>query len=124
VVYTNGKPAKFIGGLNVERPFLLLRRLNATWPLATLVVAGDGIDLAGVGPLRRLAEVRAAREDVVAVFRVRPFFPTTGVGFELAGGEVAYFWTFRRGLVLDVLARRGYPVTEPRWMPWRHVIGR
>lgn len=100
---------EFVGGMNVPSA---LGRFNATWPLATLVITDEGIRLRP----RTFARVFSGDYDVplseIAVaFPLRGLFMTSGVGFELADGAVAYFWTWSdQRAILDELWRKGVQI--------------
>jgi hypothetical protein len=120
---TTGRARSFLGGLNLPPPPGRRRRFNASVPLARLDADAERLDLHCLG-LPRLPRLVVARPDVVGCFRLRPVPPFVfGVGFEVANGDVAYFWTVRPRRTLAALAGLGYPVAPPRWVRWRHLLG-
>jgi hypothetical protein len=122
---TSERAASFRGGLNVPWPDRRRwpRRYSAGWPLARLLATPERLSLRLVPPWRGLG-LTAARDEVVACFGLRGVpLHGSGVGFALAGGEVAYFWTLRPRALLRTLGALGYPVGEPRRVPWRHALG-
>src|SRR5437870_876197 len=80
---------QYVGGMNV--PFAV-GRVNATWPLATLTITHDTLRLAPRWFARMITT-----DFEVSLGHIRSAFPTrsrvfaSGIGFELADGEVAYF---------------------------------
>ena len=103
------RPVRFVGGGTV--PARLLGSMTGTWPLAVLEVGPAGLSLRlrkiarGVGPERLEATP-------VTLRRVFPAHGVTapGVGFIDREGRTFYFWTYRCGRILDLLARLRYPV--------------
>ena len=112
---TTGWVDSFLGGLNIPGNRGAGARFNATMPLARLRVAVDRLELRCGPPLSRLPGLAAPRAEVAACFRLRPVpVLAHGIGFALANGDVAYFWTFRPGAVLARLRELGWPVEEGR----------
>jgi hypothetical protein len=99
--------AEFVGGMNV--PSSLGGRLNATVPLALLTIGETSLRIhprwfAGA----MFSDFEVPLREVKAAFMLSGSFMTSGVGFELSDGQVAYFWTRRdRQQVLAALQQRG-----------------
>jgi hypothetical protein len=103
------RPVRFVGGGTV--PARLLGTMTGTWPLAVLEIGPAGVSLR----MRKVARgFRPERLEATPATLVRVFpahRPTTpGVGFTDGEGRTFYFWTYRGGRILDLLAKRGYAV--------------
>lgn len=99
----------FRGSINVPFRRRWPKRWSAVFPAGRLAVSSSGVLLwahslatVGIGPT-----FSAKREEI----EVRPcaFLFLRGLKF-VAGGQYAYFWTFRRAEVLKVLGDYGYEV--------------
>jgi hypothetical protein len=94
-------------------------RMNATIPLASLVIDEDAVTLAPrwfaaamVGPFR------VPLREVLVAYRLRSSVLTSGIGIDTRDGQTAYFWTLTaQEEVLATLARSGVcvdPLPRPR----------
>lgn len=103
------RPVRFVGGGTV--PARRLNTVTGTWPMAVLEIGPAGLSLRlrrtarAFGPERLEATPTTLRSVVPARGLAAP-----GVGFTDVDGREFYFWTYRRGPVLDLLTRLGYPV--------------
>ncbi len=99
--------AEFVGGMNV--PSSLGGRLNTTVPLALLTIGETSLRMhprSFAGAM--FSDFEVPLPEITAAFMLRGSFMTSGVGFELSDGQVAYFWTRgNRQRVLAVLRQRG-----------------
>jgi hypothetical protein len=104
---------RFIGGINLARPFGRLNRANATIPLAVLEFSADELCLGPIRPLIKiLPTVHLARDQVHAVYRSTGLL-TMGVAVQEAGG-VHFFWTVRGRRVITELETLGYSTQPPK----------
>lgn len=103
-------PATFVGGMNV--PSRLGGRLNATIPLARLTISADSLRMHQRFFISAMfSDFHVRLRDVAAAFRLRGTLMTSGVGFELSNGQLAYFWTlWGMGRILSALQQRGVPI--------------
>jgi hypothetical protein len=103
----SGNKAELVGGMNV--PSALGGRLNATVPLVVLTIGEatlrmDPRSFAGA----MFSDFEAPLHEITAAFLLSGSFMTSGIGFELSDGQLAYFWTRRdQGRVLAELQQRG-----------------
>jgi hypothetical protein len=104
----------FIGGLNVRAKF---GRVNASLPLAQLVLGEYTLVLRLRGPMRHVLIRRALYRDLECVQLVRGFL-TRGVKLRLADHRTWYFWTHRAAVVLAELEARGVVVKEGSSKPF------
>ena len=109
----------FIGGMNVPKRF---GRLNASMPLAELVIETDAIILRP-----RWITAWVIDDFVIPVGQVAVAFPLArgwfarGIGISMTDSRVAYFWTKRQDDVLAALRARGVTI-DPlarRTLLWR-----
>jgi hypothetical protein len=106
------EPARFIGGLNIAGRF---GRLNATWPLAELVLGDDGLRLGLRGPLRLVSRDRAADySELDGVQAVVGPMGSSGVRFRVRGAGTWYFWTTHADAVVATVGKSGVPVVGGR----------
>jgi len=105
----------FIGGMNVELPFLVFRRYGAMPPFARLHIDDDGLWIGTTVPFipKKSRSLAVTRQDIVQVFRSRGMF-SWGVGIETVESKTHFFWTFNPRSVLDELMKRGYAVGNDR----------
>jgi uncharacterized protein DUF2510 len=99
--------AEFVGGMNV--PSALGGRLNATVPLALLTIGENTLRIRPrLFGRAMFSDFEVRLEEITAAFRLRGTFMTSGVGFELSDGLLAYFWTRRdQARLLSALQQRG-----------------
>lgn len=99
---------RFVGGANVPA---WLGRMNATWPLAVLVISPSRMLLGIRGPklFGHVEELDAAPADLRAVYPVRGLW-SAGVGFTDGVGGDFFFWSSKGDRVLRALSQWGYPV--------------
>jgi hypothetical protein len=106
---------EFVGGMNV--PSQLGGRLNATVPCVVLTI-GDGTLRMHprLLPSVMFSDFEVRLGEIDAAFRLCGTFMTSGVGFELSDGQLAYFWTRKdTDRLLVVLQQRGIRIDpEPR----------
>ena len=101
-----GNQAEFVGGMNV--PSALGGRLDASYPLVALTIGEATLRmhprwLAGA----MFSDFEVPLHEITAAFLLRGTFMTSGLGFELSDGQLAYFWTLQnKGRVLAVLQQR------------------
>jgi hypothetical protein len=102
--------AEFVGGMNV--PSSLGGRLNATLPLARLVIGESTMQLQPRWFARVMfSDFEVPLSEIVAAFRLNGTLFTSGVGFQLSDGQLAYFWTWGdQARVLAVVQQRGVPI--------------
>jgi hypothetical protein len=99
---------KFIGGMNVPKRF---GRLNASMPLAELVLETDAIILRP-----RWISAWVIDDFAIPVSDVAVAYPLSrrwfarGIGIAMTDARVAYFWTNRQDEVLTALRARGLTV--------------
>ena len=102
--------AEFVGGMNV--PSQLGGRLDATVPCVLLTIGADNLRMHPrlfLSPV--LSDFEVPLRDITAAFRLRGTFMSSGVGFELSDGQLAYFWTFRdKDRILAELQQRAIPI--------------
>lgn len=86
--------------------------MNATWPLALLLISHERVSLRLRGLARKTGAVPldAAPSDLARIFPTHIMW-TKGVGFTDHHDREWYFWTRRGQRVLAVLQEHGYPVT-------------
>lgn len=115
---------RFVGGMNVPSR---LGRMNATMPLAEMLVGRDQL------VLRPRAFARLVLTDFVvplgqlaSAARLRGQLMTSGVALRLRDGNEAYFWTLsQQDAVLEALRARGVSVEAEKrsataaLRPWR-----
>ena len=92
-------------------PARVLGSMTGTWPLAVLEIRPAGLSLR----MRKIARGFGPDRLEVTPATLRRVFPAhgqlaRGVGFIDREGRTFYFWTYRGGRILDLLARLGYPV--------------
>jgi len=99
---------RFIGGMNVPKRF---GRLNASMPLAELVLEADAIILHPRGISARVIDdfVIPVSDVAVAYPLARRWF-ARGIGIARTDSRVAYFWTNRQDEVLAALRAQGLTV--------------
>ena len=92
-------------------------RLNATLPLAPLVIGDSTLQLQPrwFGKLM-FSDFEVPLNKITAAFPLTSSFMAAGVGFQLSDGQLAYFWTLsNQQRVLAVLQQHGVPIDpEPR----------
>jgi len=103
------RPVRFVGGGTV--PARVLGSMTCTWPLAVLEIGQAGISLR----MRKIARGLGPEHLEATPVTLRGASParglmTPGVGFIDGEGRRFYFWTYRGGRILDLLARLRYPV--------------
>jgi hypothetical protein len=104
-----GSQAHFVGGMNV--PSSLGGRLNATIPLARLTIGLEDLRLQPRSFARMFSEFEVPLNEITAAFLLNGTFMTSGVGFEISDGQLAYFWTLGdKDRILAVLQHRGVRV--------------
>jgi hypothetical protein len=114
---------RFLGGMNLARPFGRANRVNATVPLAIMTIGAGQLSIGPIAALSRiLPSVTVARPEVEAVFRSTGLL-TPGVGLKEPTG-VHFFWTFRGRRIVAELEALGYPVTPTRRPSLRLLSGR
>jgi hypothetical protein len=126
----NGQPTlpterRWIGGANLPTKGGL--RVNATIPLAELVVAADSVSLRFRGPLSKLttAEVLVTTpSDIDSVYPISPkgALGYRGVGFRHSNGHDYYFKTSKADEILSVMREYGFQVSsqaQPANKVWR-----
>lgn len=110
---------EFVGGMNV--PTRGGGRFNTTVPLARLRVDGYTLKMRPTAIMTGWVFSVPLRE-ITAAFRIEGVIGSSGVGFELSDGLVAYFWTLSdQDRVLDALQRRKVaidPVSRPADARW------
>lgn len=107
--------AEFVGGMNV--PSQLGGRLNATVPCIRLTIGPDSLRMHSRSLLSAIfSDFEVSLRDIAAAFPLRGTFMTSGIGFELSDGQLAYFWTLGdKDRIFAVLQQRGVPIDlEPR----------
>lgn len=107
--------AEFVGGMNV--PSRLGGRLNATVPMVRMTIGGDTLRMhPRFFTSAMFSDFEVPLSEITAAFRLRGTFMTSGVGFELSDGQLAYFWTLGdKDRILAVVQQRGIPIdAEPR----------
>jgi hypothetical protein len=107
--------AEFVGGMNV--PSRLGGRLNATIPCVRMTIGADNLRMHSRFFLSAMfSDFEVPLREVTAAFSLTGSFMTSGVGFELSDGQLAYFWTLGdKSRILSVLQQRGIPIeAEPR----------
>jgi hypothetical protein len=103
-------PRTFVGGMNVVSRF---GRLNATWPLARLILDDVRAGLVARGPLRWAVKDRsAAYGEIEAVQEIAGPFSSPGVRMRTRTGGTWCFWTTRPQLVIGELRTHGVPLLE------------
>jgi hypothetical protein len=93
-------------------PSSLGGRLNATLPLARLVISESTLQLQQrwFGKIM-FGDFEVPLNEITAAFPLKSSFMAAGVGFQLSDGEVAYFWTLsNQQRILAVLQQHGVPV--------------
>ena len=103
---------EFVGGMNV--PSSLGGRLNATVPLALLTVGETTLRIQPrlFGRVT-FSDFEVRLDQITAAFRLRGTLMTSGVGFELSDGQIAYFWTRRdQDRLLLALHQRDVPIDQ------------
>ena len=114
---------RFLGGMNLARPFGRANRANATVPLAIMTISTERLQIGPIAALSRiLPSVSVARPEVEAVFRSTGLL-TPGVGVKERTG-VHFFWTFRGRRIVAELEALGYPVAPTRRPSLRLLSGR
>ncbi|MHB1726654.1 MAG: DUF2510 domain-containing protein [Acidimicrobiales bacterium] len=106
---------EFVGGMNV--PSRLGGRLNATVPLVRLTIDGNTLRMhPRFFTSAMFSDFEVLLSEISAAFRLRGTFMTSGVGFELSDGQLAYFWTLGdKDRILAVFQQRGIAIDpEPR----------
>lgn len=106
--------SSFVGGMNVPSA---MGRVNATIPLAELVLDGEELRLRPRWfGARYVTEFRVRLDQVRSAFRLRGRFMTSGVGFTMTDGQTGYFWTLSQAdEVLAALRERGVTIDpQPR----------
>lgn len=113
---------RFVGGMNLDRPFGRLRRTNATAPLAVMTLNSDELS---IGPIRLLARalpgIHLSKDEVQAVYRSTGLL-TAGIAVRGSIG-VHYFWTFRGKHIVAELKALGYPSMPPKRGPAWRLLG-
>lgn len=107
--------AEFVGGMNV--PSQLGGRLNATVPFIRLTLGTDSLRMRSRFLVSAIfSDFEVSLHDIAAAFPLRGTFMSSGVGFELSDGQLAYFWTLGdKDRIFAVLQQRGVPIDlEPR----------
>lgn len=107
--------AEFVGGMNV--PSQLGSRLNATVPMVLMTIGTDSLRMhPRFFTSAMFSDFEVPLSEVTTAFRLRGTFMTSGVGFELSDGQLAYFWTLGdKDRILAVFHQRGVPIDpEPR----------
>jgi hypothetical protein len=107
--------AEFVGGMNV--PSQLGGRLNATVPCVRMTIGADSLRMHSRFFLSAMfSDFEVPLREINTAFRLKGTFMTSGVGFELSDGQLAYFWTLGdKDRILAVLQQRGIPIEpEPR----------
>jgi hypothetical protein len=107
--------AEFVGGMNV--PSQLGGRLNATIPCVRMTIGADSLRMHSRFFLSVMfSDFEVPLREITAAFRLKGTFMTSGVGFELSDGQLAYFWTLGdKDRILAILQQRGIPSEpEPR----------
>ncbi len=80
--------AEFVGGMNV--PSQLGGRLNATVPMVRLTIDGDTLRMhPRFLTAAMFSDFEVSLSEIVAAFRLRGTFMTSGVGFELSDGTTS-----------------------------------
>ena len=104
------RTARIVGGANVPTAHM---RVDATWPLAVLEIAGPRLSLTLRWPGRVFGaeSLSTTAEELQRVYPVRRFL-VSGVGFTDLHGRDFYFWTRKGQEILDSLRGAGYPVSE------------
>jgi hypothetical protein len=111
---------RVIGGANVPTSHM---RVDATWPLALLEIAGPRLSLRLRWPGRLFGakDLSATPDELKRIYPVRRLM-VSGVGFTDRNGRDFYFWTRKSEEVLHLLCRNGYSVTDTVEKPskvWR-----
>jgi hypothetical protein len=103
-------PRNFVGGMNVVSKF---GRLNATWPVARLILDDVRACLVARGPLRWAVKDRSAPYgEIEAVQEIRGPFGSSGVRMRTRTGGTWCFWTTRPQLVIGEIRAHGVPLLE------------
>ncbi len=92
-------------------------RLNATLPLARLVIDESNLQLKPrLFGTMMFSGFEVPLNEIAVAFPLKSSFMAAGVGFQLSDGQLAYFWTLsNKQQVLAVLQQRGVPIDpEPR----------
>ena len=105
-------------------PSALGGRLNATVPLAVLTIGEDTLRMhprwfAGA----MFSDFEVPLNEISAAFLLSGTFMTSGVGFQISDGQLAYFWMLgEKSRILAVLQQRGVLIDPvPRRANWRIV---
>jgi len=119
-VVVDGAVMRLVGGANVPTAYA---RVNATWPLAVLVLEGSRLSLRLRWPGRLFGarDLRVTADELVRVYPIQGFM-SPGVGFRNRDGHDFYFWTYKGQQVLETLRRSGYPISYTLEKPskiWR-----
>jgi hypothetical protein len=103
-------PRNFVGGMNVVSKF---GRLNATWPLARLILDDVRAGLVARGPLRWAVKDRsAAYSEIEAVQELTGPFGSPGVRIRTRTSGTWCFWTTRPQPVIGEIRAHGVPLLE------------
>jgi hypothetical protein len=116
----HGAVMRLVGGASVPTAYA---RVNATWPLAVLVLEGSRLSLRLRWPGRLFGarDLRVTADELVRVYPIQGFM-SPGVGFTNREGHDFYFWTYKGQQVLETLRRSGYPISYTLEKPskiWR-----
>ena len=119
----SGPSRRWVGGANV--PTLGGLRVNASFPLAELILDRDSLQLRLRGPLNRFARAESIHvkpTDIAEVFPIRASFRFRGVGLRRLDGREYYFKTTRCDEILQDLSVAGFQVSwvsQPARKIWR-----
>jgi hypothetical protein len=115
-------PTRWVGGANLPGS---MGRMNATWPLAVLELAGVEVTLdvrpSFVARLFGVDHFACDSGHLTEAFPVKGrLFGSAGVALRRDGDAVRYFWTNQRESVLQALAATGFRVSwhEQRAHPY------
>lgn len=114
---------RVVGGANVPTVYA---RVNATWPLAVLVLEGSQLSLTLRWPGRLFGarDLRVTADELIRVYPIQGFM-SPGIGLTNRDGHDFYFWTYKGQQILETLRRSGYPVSYTVEKPskiWRRTL--
>jgi hypothetical protein len=104
---------RWVGGANVPGA---LGRMNATAPLGVLELSDGSLTLRIrprflAGMFGTAEAVTVSPADVEDLFPAKGQLRSPGIGLQVPGKPVLYFWTHRRQEILTALAAARFPVT-------------